>query len=163
MTNWQLAVYSTSIFRFSRRSSRSLLVFAFLALALRMAGKREIGQLNVLDMVVLLLVSDALQNAMIGNDNTLIGGVIGASALLVVGEAALVNDSRAAEWAPGDHGAERAWHLGAPAALALGVNETTAAARAALVLDPGIGPEGVAAEPVAHLRDRPRREVLGIA
>ena len=62
---------------------RSLLVFAFLVVALRMAGKREIGQLNVLDMVVLLLVSNALQNAMIGNDNTLIGGIIGASSLFV--------------------------------------------------------------------------------
>lgn len=61
--------------------ARSLLVFAFLVLALRLAGKREVGQLNVLDMVVLLLVSNALQNAMIGDDNTLIGGIIGASVL----------------------------------------------------------------------------------
>lgn len=61
--------------------ARSLLVFAFLVVALRLAGKREVGQLNVLDMVVLLLVSNALQNAMIGKDNTLIGGIIGASVL----------------------------------------------------------------------------------
>jgi uncharacterized membrane protein YcaP (DUF421 family) len=60
---------------------RSLLVFAFLVFALRLAGKREVGQLNVLDMAVLLLVSNALQNAMIGDDNTLIGGMIGASVL----------------------------------------------------------------------------------
>jgi uncharacterized membrane protein YcaP (DUF421 family) len=62
---------------------RSLLVFAFLVIALRLAGKRELGQLNVLDIVVLLLVSNALQNAMIGEDNTLIGGIIGASALFL--------------------------------------------------------------------------------
>jgi uncharacterized membrane protein YcaP (DUF421 family) len=62
---------------------RSLLVFAFLVIALRLAGKRELGQLNVLDIVVLLLVSNALQNAMIGDDNTLIGGIIGASALFL--------------------------------------------------------------------------------
>jgi uncharacterized membrane protein YcaP (DUF421 family) len=65
----------------TEKVARSLLVFAFLVLALRLAGKREVGQLNVLDMVVLLLVSNALQNAMIGEDSSLIGGIIGASAL----------------------------------------------------------------------------------
>jgi uncharacterized membrane protein YcaP (DUF421 family) len=60
---------------------RSLLVFAFLVAALRVGGKRELAQINVLDLAVLLLVSNALQNAMIGNDNSLLGGVIGASAL----------------------------------------------------------------------------------
>lgn len=60
---------------------RSLLVFMFLAIALRLAGKREMGQLNVLDLVVLLLVSNALQNALIGNDNSVTGGVIGATTL----------------------------------------------------------------------------------
>ncbi len=62
---------------------RSLLVFIFLAVALRLGGKRELGQLNVLDLAVLLLVSNALQNALIGNDNSVTGGVIGASTLFV--------------------------------------------------------------------------------
>ncbi|MGE5857588.1 MAG: hypothetical protein ACM31K_03790, partial [Solirubrobacterales bacterium] len=43
---------------------RSLLVFVFLAVALRLGGKRELGQLNVLDLAVLLLASNALQNAL---------------------------------------------------------------------------------------------------
>jgi uncharacterized membrane protein YcaP (DUF421 family) len=60
---------------------RSLLVFAFLVVALRLGGKRELAQINVLDLAVLLLVSNALQNAMIGNDNSLVGGVLGASIL----------------------------------------------------------------------------------
>jgi hypothetical protein len=60
---------------------RSLLVFVFLVVALRLAGKRELAQLNVMDLAVLLLVSNALQNAMIGNDNSLLGGILGASAL----------------------------------------------------------------------------------
>ena len=60
---------------------RSLLVFLFLVVALRVGGKRELGQLNVLDFAVLLLASNALQNAMIGADNSLIGGLIGATAL----------------------------------------------------------------------------------
>lgn len=61
--------------------ARSALVFVYLILALRLAGKREIGQLNVLDVVVLLLVANSLQAAMIGNDTTLTGGVIGATTL----------------------------------------------------------------------------------
>jgi uncharacterized membrane protein YcaP (DUF421 family) len=60
---------------------RSLGVFIFLVVALRLGGKREMGQLNVLDLAVLLLASNALQNALIGNDNTLIGGMIGAACL----------------------------------------------------------------------------------
>jgi uncharacterized membrane protein YcaP (DUF421 family) len=61
--------------------TRSLLVFAFLVVALRLGGKRELAQINVLDLAVLLLVSNALQNALIGPDNSLLGGMIGASVL----------------------------------------------------------------------------------
>jgi uncharacterized membrane protein YcaP (DUF421 family) len=60
---------------------RSMLVFVFLVLALRVAGKRELAQLNVMDLAVLLLVSNTLQNAMIGPDNSLVGGIIGATTL----------------------------------------------------------------------------------
>ena len=62
---------------------RSLLVFAFLAVALRLGGKRELAQINVLDLAVLLLASNALQNALIGNDSTVTGGVIGAGTLFL--------------------------------------------------------------------------------
>jgi uncharacterized membrane protein YcaP (DUF421 family) len=60
---------------------RSLLVFIFLVIALRLGGKRELAQINVLDLAVLLLASNALQNALIGNDSTVTGGVIGAGTL----------------------------------------------------------------------------------
>jgi uncharacterized membrane protein YcaP (DUF421 family) len=60
---------------------RAFLVFAFLVVALRLGGKRELGQINLLDLAVLLLASNALQNAMIGDDNSLIGGVVGATTL----------------------------------------------------------------------------------
>jgi hypothetical protein len=56
-------------------------LFAFLVVALRLGGKRELAQINVMDLAVLLLASNALQNAMIGNDNLLLGGVLGASVL----------------------------------------------------------------------------------
>jgi uncharacterized membrane protein YcaP (DUF421 family) len=63
---------------------RTFLVYAFLLIGLRLAGKREMGQLNPFDFVVLLLLANTVQNAIIGNDNSLLGGIIGATALLVV-------------------------------------------------------------------------------
>jgi uncharacterized membrane protein YcaP (DUF421 family) len=63
---------------------RPILVYFFLVVALRLAGKREIAQLNPFDLVVLLTLSNTVQNAIIGNDNSLTGGIIGASTLLIM-------------------------------------------------------------------------------
>lgn len=63
---------------------RTIVVYAFLVIGLRLAGKRELAQLNPFDLVVLLTLSNALQNAIIGNDNSLMGGLIGATVLLVL-------------------------------------------------------------------------------
>lgn len=62
---------------------RPILVYGFLVIALRIFGKRELAQLNPFDLVVLLMLSNTVQNATIGNDSTITGGIIGASALLV--------------------------------------------------------------------------------
>jgi uncharacterized membrane protein YcaP (DUF421 family) len=62
---------------------RPVAVYFFLIIGLRLAGKRELAQLNPFDLVVLLTLSNTVQNAIIGNDNTLLGGIIGATALLV--------------------------------------------------------------------------------
>jgi len=63
---------------------RTIGVYVFLLIGLRLAGKRELGQLNAFDLVVLLVLSNTLQNAIIGNDNSLAGGVFGATVLLVL-------------------------------------------------------------------------------
>ena len=63
---------------------RPILVYFFLVLVLRLAGKRELGQINTFDLVVLLTLSNTVQNAIIGNDNSLWGGLIGATTLVVV-------------------------------------------------------------------------------
>ena len=63
---------------------RPVMVYGFLIVALRLAGKRELAQLNPFDLVVLLTLSNAVQNAIIGDDNSVIGGIIGASTLLAV-------------------------------------------------------------------------------
>jgi uncharacterized membrane protein YcaP (DUF421 family) len=63
---------------------RTLIVYAFLLIGLRVAGKRELGQFNPFDLVVLLVLSNTLQNAIIGNDNSISGGLVGAALLLGV-------------------------------------------------------------------------------
>jgi uncharacterized membrane protein YcaP (DUF421 family) len=63
---------------------RPVLVYAFLIVGLRLAGKRELAQLNPFDLVVLLTLSNTVQNAIIGDDNSVTGGIIGAATLLVV-------------------------------------------------------------------------------
>ena len=63
---------------------RPILVYIFLVVGLRLAGKRELAQLNPFDLVVLLTLSNTVQNAIIGDDNSVLGGVVGASTLLLV-------------------------------------------------------------------------------
>ena len=63
---------------------RPVVVYAFLVVGLRLSGKRELVQLNPFDLVVLLTLSNTVQNAIIGDDNSVTGGLIGATALLVI-------------------------------------------------------------------------------
>jgi uncharacterized membrane protein YcaP (DUF421 family) len=63
---------------------RPVVVYLFLIVCLRIFGKRELAQLNPFDLVVLLSVSNTVQNAIIGNDNSTIGGLIGALTLFVI-------------------------------------------------------------------------------
>jgi uncharacterized membrane protein YcaP (DUF421 family) len=63
---------------------RPVLVYAFLIVGLRLAGKRELAQLNAFDLVVLLTLSNTVQNAIIGEDNSVSGGLIGAATLLAL-------------------------------------------------------------------------------
>ena len=63
---------------------RPIVVYVFLIVALRLAGKREMAQLNTFDLVVLLTISNTVQNAIIGDDNSVTGGIIGAATLLAI-------------------------------------------------------------------------------
>src|SRR2546426_2319103 len=69
---------------FAEKILRPIVVYVFLVVGLRLAGKRELAQLNPFDLVVLLTLSNTVQNAIIGNDNSVTGGIIGATTLLVV-------------------------------------------------------------------------------
>jgi len=63
---------------------RAVVVYAFLVVGLRLAGKRELAQLNPFDLIVLLTLSNTVQNAIIGDDNSVTGGLLGAATLLAV-------------------------------------------------------------------------------
>src|ERR1700710_1360857 len=63
---------------------RPVIVYLVLIILLRVFGKRELAQLNPFDLVVLLSLSNTVQNAIIGDDNTVSGGIIGAFGLLTI-------------------------------------------------------------------------------
>jgi uncharacterized membrane protein YcaP (DUF421 family) len=63
---------------------RTVGVYAGMAVLLRLAGKRDLAELNTFDLVVMLLLSNVVQNAIIGNDLSLTGGLLGAAVLLAV-------------------------------------------------------------------------------
>ena len=63
---------------------RPAIVYLFLVIVLRIFGKRELAQLNPFDLVVLLSLSNTVQNAIIGDDNTITGGLVGAFTLLLI-------------------------------------------------------------------------------
>ena len=62
----------------------SVCVYFFIILAIRLFGKKELAQLSVYDLVFILLISNAVQNAMVGPDSTLTGGLVAAASLFVV-------------------------------------------------------------------------------
>jgi uncharacterized membrane protein YcaP (DUF421 family) len=74
---------------------RTVVVYAALALILRVVGRRDLAQLNAFDLVVMLLLSNVVQNAIIGPDNSLLGGLLGAVVLVAVNA---VMDRLAQRW-----------------------------------------------------------------
>jgi len=63
---------------------RSASVYLFMLIALRIFGKKELSQLNTADVILILLISNSVQNAMVGSDISLLGGLIAASVLFVI-------------------------------------------------------------------------------
>ncbi len=88
MTHQLLQTLSTDMFHVPvpivEKILRPVIVYLFLIVFLRLFGKRELAQLNPFDLVVLLSLANTVQNAMIGDDNSVSGGVVGAFALLTI-------------------------------------------------------------------------------
>lgn len=62
----------------------TFVIYLFIVIAIRLFGKKELAQLSVVDMVFILLISNAVQNAMVGPDSTLSGGLVAASTLFIM-------------------------------------------------------------------------------
>ncbi len=63
---------------------RTAIVYLFLVVVLRLSGKREVGQLSILELIVILVISDAVQNSMVGENTTLWGGLVAVLTLLAL-------------------------------------------------------------------------------
>jgi uncharacterized membrane protein YcaP (DUF421 family) len=63
---------------------RTAIVYLFIVLVLRISGKREVGQMSVLELIVILVISDAVQNSMVGDNTTLWGGLVAVLTLLAL-------------------------------------------------------------------------------
>jgi len=74
--------------------ARTLIVYGALLAGLRLAGKRELGQMTPFDLVVILLIANAVQNAMVGPDTSVTGGLIAAGVLVAVNYAVAVARER---------------------------------------------------------------------
>ncbi len=77
---------------------RTVVIYLGIALALRLAGKRDLAQLNSFDLVVTLLLANVVQNAIVGPDNSLTGGLVGVAALLTLNSVVVRSVSRH-DWA----------------------------------------------------------------
>ena len=62
---------------------KTIVIYAFLIVGLRLLGKRELGQMNIYDLVLIIVLGNAVQNAMMNNDNSLCGGLVAGTVLLV--------------------------------------------------------------------------------
>lgn len=63
---------------------RSVCVYLFMLIALRIFGKKELSQLNTADVILILLISNSVQNAMVGSNSSLLGGIVAAFALFLI-------------------------------------------------------------------------------
>lgn len=71
------------IFAYGKIVVSSIVVYIFIIIAIRIFGKKELAQLSVVDLVFILLISNSVQNAMVGSDSSLAGGIVSASSLFI--------------------------------------------------------------------------------
>jgi len=65
-------------------AGKTTVIYFFLIVGLRLMGKRELGQMNIYDLVLILVLANAVQNSMVGDDSSLLGGIIAATTLLIL-------------------------------------------------------------------------------
>jgi len=65
-------------------AGKTLVVYIFLVIGLRVTGKRQLGQMTLYDVILIIVLANAVQNSMVGDDTTLLGGIIAAVTLLII-------------------------------------------------------------------------------
>jgi uncharacterized membrane protein YcaP (DUF421 family) len=75
----QIPDFGSSLFDVAIRTG---IVYVFIVIALKIGGQRDVGQMSRLDLIVLLVIADAVQNAMVGENTTLLGGLVAAAVLV---------------------------------------------------------------------------------
>ena len=83
---------------------RTAIVYLFLVVVLRLSGKREVGQLSILELIVILVISDAVQNSMVGENTTLWGGLVAVLTLVAIDKGISLVTDRSTPCAPGTRG-----------------------------------------------------------
>lgn len=84
MSRWLADVFSHPDLRGALLiAGKTTIIYFFLVAGLRLLGKRELGQMNIYDLVLIIVLANAVQNSMVGNDNSLIGGIVAAVTLLI--------------------------------------------------------------------------------
>jgi len=86
-------------------AGKTAVIYVFLLVGLRLLGKRELGQMTVYDLVLIVVLANSVQNAMVGNDTTLVGGIVSACTLLLLNRfftALLVANPRFEHFAAGE-------------------------------------------------------------
>lgn len=75
---------ATAMLGYGKIVLSSVVIYLFIIIAIRLFGKKELAQLSVVDLVFILLISNSVQNAMVGSDATMLGGIISAGSLFIV-------------------------------------------------------------------------------
>ena len=86
MSEWQAMVFShpKSWTAALEIAGKTAVIYLFLVGGLRLLGKRELGQMTVYDVVLMVVLANSVQNAMVGEDSTLLGGIVSATTLLIL-------------------------------------------------------------------------------
>ncbi len=107
LNQWLAAVFSHPDLAGSLAiAAKTTIIYIFLIVGLRLLGKRELGQMSIYDLVLIIVIANSVQNAMVGQDTSLVGGLVAALTLLAL--------NRAFTWLVFRHPDFRHWMIGQP-------------------------------------------------
>lgn len=107
LTKWLALVFShPDLLGTLAITGKTTVVYLFVVAGLRLLGKRELGQMSIYDLVLIVVIANSVQNAMLGEDNSLFGGLVAALTLLLL--------NRISTWLMFKRASLRNWMMGQP-------------------------------------------------